>query len=423
MESAPAGTAGGFPLGVVSHPFFFTWKAQRNARPVQITGGKGAWFEADGERILDFGSLIYQANAGHGHARIVEAVREQAARLCLSLPAGVYPGKTELAERLIGRMPEGFGRILFTLGGSDANENALKIARLFTGRHKVITRYRSYHGATMGAVTMTGDWRRSPVEPGLVGVVHVLDLDPAVVGSVIPRTIELEGPDTIAAVCLESVVGGNGVLIPPAGYLRSVREACDAHGILLIMDEVLAGFGRTGRWFGFEHFDDVVPDMVTMGKALTAGYGTLGAVAVHERVASHFEENTLVTGLTHTGHPLGVAAALEAIKVYEDERLVARAADCSRPFSECLKALVDGIPAATGYRSIGLLGAVDLRLDAEGFRALTGALRQERIHAHIPRRGGCLILAPPLCISDEELHEGFRRLRRALADRKPVEGS
>lgn len=234
-----------------SYPFFFTWSAQKDKRPIHLVGGEGATFvTSDGERWLDLGALIYNANLGHGHPRMIEAIKAQADRLCLTLPGAVYPEKTELAERLLSIAPEGFrnGKVFFTLGGSDANENAIKITRSFTGRHKLMARYRSYHGATLGAVSLSGDWRRTAAEPGIPGVVHVDDLDPGdETVTHIPKVLDLEGHGTVAAVFLESVVGGNGVLIPPRGYLQMVRRACDEHGTLLVMDEVLSGFGRTGK--------------------------------------------------------------------------------------------------------------------------------------------------------------------------------
>jgi taurine--2-oxoglutarate transaminase len=412
------------------YPFFFTWASQKDARPLELTGGSGAWFTtADGGRWLDLGSLVYQVNAGHGHQRIVEAVREQAARLAVSTPGAVYPEKVALAERLLAHAPPGFDRVFFTLGGSDANENAIKIARLFTGRHKLVARYRSYHGATMGAVTLSGDWRRPPVEPGLVGVVHVEDFDCAdCPGGLrardcthepitrIPRVLELEGAGTVAAVFVESVVGANGVLIPPHGYLARLRDACDAHGALLVVDEVLAGFGRTGRFFGLDH-EGVVPDLITCGKALTGGYGTLGAVLVHERVARHFDEQPLVAGLTHYAHPLGVAAALEAISVYEEEGLVERAAALEPLFTRALELARDRAGKRGGaVRAIGLLGGIDLALDAAGWKRLGAALRDRRIHMHVLPRAGALIASPPLCIEEADLERGLAQVGDAIAE-------
>ena len=212
----------------MSDPFFHTWQAQRGAKPFELRGGEGVWLETASGRVLDFGALVYQVNPGHGHRRIAEAIAAQATRLAVAPPNAIYPEKRELAERLLAKAPKGFTKVLFTLGGSDANENALKIARLVTSRYKAIARYRGYHGATFGAVSLSGDWRRQAVEPGLPGIVHVLDLDPTITGTQIPRVMELEG--NVGAVFLESVVGANGVLIPPKGYYEEVRAACDRHG-------------------------------------------------------------------------------------------------------------------------------------------------------------------------------------------------
>lgn len=416
---------------MADYPFFFTWTAQRDAQPMHITGGEGAWFTtSDGGRWLDLGSLIYQASLGHGHPRMIEAVKAQAGRLCLTMPSAVYPEKVALAEKLLSLAPKGFDRVLFTLGGSDANENAIKIAKLFTGRHKMLARYRSYHGATMGAASLSGDWRRPAVEPGLTGVVHALDFDCARCPggtrapdcaheplTTIPRVLELEGPGTVAAVFLESVVGGNGVLVPPPGYLARVREACDRHGTLLVMDEVLAGFGRTGKMFGFEHAEGLVPDMITCGKAITGGYGTLGAVLVHERVSSHFDTNVLVAGLTHYAHPLAVAAGLEALRVLEDEKLVARAAALEAPLRAGLAAIAAKVGDSAGQRRvIGLLGGIELGLDAHGWKKLKGALSRRRVHAHVVPKSGMLVLSPPLSISEGELSQGLALVGEAVSE-------
>ncbi|MFW5920676.1 MAG: aspartate aminotransferase family protein, partial [Polyangiales bacterium] len=388
---------------------------------------------ADGERWLDMAALVYQVSAGHGHRRIVDAVKAQADELAVTLPNAVYPRKTELARELLSIAPEGFSKVFFTLGGADANENALKIARMFTGRHKVITRYRSYHGATMGAISLSGDWRRPPVEPGLPGVVHVADFDcehcPSGVRGPecdhepltrIPRAMELEG--NIGAVFVEPVVGGNGVLIPPPGYMQRLREACDAHGALLVADEVLTGFGRTGRWLAQEHFG-VVPDMITCGKALTGGYGTLGAVLVHDRIARYFDEHTLVAGLTGYAHPLGVAAALEAIHVYRDERLVERAAELESVLRDGLaRTQAKHRPITRQSRVIGLLSATELDVDDRQWAKLGAALRERRVLTHMvigrPGKGQdkTLVLSPPLCISEDELSEGLDEIDLAIGE-------
>jgi taurine---2-oxoglutarate transaminase len=360
----------------------------------------------------------------------MEAVAAQARRLCLSMPSAVYPEKLALAERLLALAPSGYTKVLFTLGGADANENALKMARMVTGRATLVARERSYHGATMGALSLSGDPRRHPAGPGLREVERVDDFacprcpfgvrgpacDHAPL-SHIPAL--LEGRDDVAAVFVESVVGANGVLIPPPGYLRAVRRACDQSGTLLVCDEVLTGFGRTGRWFAFGHFDDVSPDMITCGKALTGGYGTLGAVLVHERVAAHFEDQTLYCGLTGTAHPLGVAAALEALRVYEDEGLVARAADLAPTLGRGLQRIVDGSPAARQARALGLLGGVELTLDASGWKLLAHALAARRILAHVVVASGMLIVSPPLCIDEGDLEAGLSAVYDAVEEACP----
>lgn len=412
---------------MTNYSFFFTWSSQEEAKPLEIRGGEGVRFEtSDGATWLDMGSLIFQASLGHGHPRMVAAVRAQAERQCLSYPSAVYPEKTALAEKLLAHAPPGFTKVFFTLGGSDATENAIKIARMATGRHKLISRYRSYHGATMGAVTLSGDYRRPPVEPGLVGVVHVDDFGvvsaPGTAPSLsqIPRVLEFEGPKSVAAVFVESVVGANGVLIPPPGYLEEVRAACDRHGVLLVVDEVLAGFGRTGKWFGFEHWPGVVPDMITCGKALTAGYGTLGAILVHDRVAKYFEKNVLHAGLTFYAHPLAVAAGLEALTIYEEQGLVARAATLENQLKSGLEALRARFPkVVTANRVLGLLSGTDLALSPAQWAAFAAALKKRHVLAHVRPAIGAFMLSPPLIIDESDLALGLSLIAEALGEAQP----
>src|SRR5690242_3750075 len=317
---------------VSDYPFFFTWTAQNNAKALELTGGEGAWFTTrGGDRWLDLGALSYQVNIGHGNRRIVDAIKRQADELCISAPNAVFPAKVELAKRLLAMAGPQYSKVFFTLGGAEANENALKIARLYTKRLKNIARYRSYHGASMGAVALTGDWRRAAVEPALGGVVHVQDCycDRCPFGQRV-ETCKRECATNIgdvmtleqgiAAVFLEPVPGANGVLVPPPEYWPIVRRACDEHGALLVADEVLCGFGRTGKPFGHQHWG-VVPDMITVAKGLASGYATIGAVIVHEKIAKYFDAHVLACGLTYYAHPLACAAALETMKVYDDERM------------------------------------------------------------------------------------------------------
>ena len=418
------------------YPFFFTWTDQRSAEPLHLTGGEGAYFEtADGTRWLDLASFSYQANLGHGHPRMIDALQRQAGSLCVTMPNAVYPAKVELAERLLAMAPEGFSRVFFTLGGSEAVENALKIARMVTGRYKLVSRYRSYHGATMGAISLSGDWRRAAVEPGLPGVVHALDCycDRCPFGKTIgscrrecarhiDELMQLEGRGSVAAVILEPVVGANGVLVPPLEYWPMVREACDRHGALLIADEVLTGFGRTGRCFAFEHFD-VVPDMICVAKGLTGGYAPLGAVLVHERVARHFDDNVLACGLTNYAHPLGCAAGLEALRIYEDERLFDRASLLGPVLQSEVRAQAAGAsvaPACRAVRGLGMLAGMELDLPAGAWDALGAALRARKLFVHTYPGRGMIILSPPLCIDESTLREGVRLLGEALASVLPA---
>ena len=403
------------------HPFFFTWTAQQGARPFELTGGQGAWFTtADGGRWLDLGALSYQVNAGHGQQRIVDAIKRQADQLCLSAPNAVFPAKTELANRLLAMAGPGFSKVFFTLGGAEANENALKIARQVTGRLKLVSRYRSYHGASMGALSLTGDWRRPPLEPGLPGVIHVQDCycDRCPFGqrvetckrecaTNIDSTMQLEGPRSVAAVFLEPVPGANGVLVPPPEYWPIVREACDREGALLVADEVLTGFGRTGKPFGFQHWN-VVPDLITVAKGLASGYATIGAVIVHERVAKHFDANVLACGLTYYAHPTACAAAVETLKLYEDEHMFENATRLGPILRRELDAASARVRPRSFVRSLGLLGALEVEAPVEAWSRLGGELAKRRLSLHVDPKRGTAIFAPPLCITEEELVQGLR---------------
>jgi taurine--2-oxoglutarate transaminase len=408
---------------MADHPFFFTWTAQQHARPIELAGGEGAWFTTtDGARWLDLGALSYQVNVGHGNRRIIEAIKRQADELCLSTANAVFPAKTELARRLLAMAGPGFSKVFFTLGGAEANENALKIARLATGRHQLVSRYRSYHGASMGALSLTGDWRRPPLEPGLPGVVHVQDCycDRCPFGqrvetcrrecaTHIGATMALEGPRSVAAVILEPVPGANGVLVPPPEYWPIVRRACDAEGALLIADEVLTGFGRTGKPFGFQHWD-VVPDLITVAKGLASGYATIGAVIVHERVAKHFDDHVLACGLTYYAHPTACAAAVETLKVYEDERLYENAARLGPVLRRELDQIAARLGAPVFVRSLGLLGALEVEAPPEAWARLGAELAQRRLSLHVDGKRGTAIVSPPLCITEDELASGLRGL-------------
>jgi taurine--2-oxoglutarate transaminase len=390
-------------------PFFFTWSAQRDAAPFAIAGGEGARVRDElGQDWLDLASLSFQAHLGHGHPRMTAAIASQARRLCLAPPAAVYPEKLELARELLELAPPGFTKVFFCLGGAEANENAMKMARLVTGRLQFVSRYRSYHGASFGALSLTGDYRRVPLEPVMPGILRAGD-DAAD----IERILEHEGSQ-VAAVFLEPIPGANGVHIPAPDYFSRVRAACDRHGVMLVLDEVLCGFGRTGRAFGFEHFG-VEPDIITCAKGLTAGYAPLGAVLVREPIAEHFESRVLWAGLTSYGHPLGVAAGLAALRVYREDRLFERAAMLAVNFRSALSRIARRSAAVSEARAIGLLGALDVTLPAQGWQKLGRELARRHLLVHTYPRRASIVLAPPLIIEEPDLLAGLDSLGEALA--------
>ena len=396
-----------------NQPFFYTWSAQKGAQGREVVGGEGVWFTtADGGRWLDLGSLSYQALLGHGHPRMIAAIERQARELCLTAAWADIPAKRELAERLLAMAPPGFlrGKVFYTLGGAEAMENAMKIARLVTGRLKFVARYRSYHGASLGALSLSGDYRRPPLEPLLPGVVR-LPVDDA---DMLDDVLAAEG-GTVAAVVLEPIPGANGVHVPPTGFFAGAREACDRHGALLVADEVLTGFGRTGRALAIE-YEGIEPDLITLAKGITAGYAPLGAVLVHERIARHFDDKVLWAGLTNYGHPLGCAAGVEAMAIYADDELFARAASLEPTLVAPLRDLADRFHGHIGRpRGRGLLAAIDIALEPAGWQRLEAELERRRLYVHTSARRGTIILAPALVIGQSELAAGMDELAAAVA--------
>src|SRR5213593_3335250 len=312
----------------------FEWSAQSKVDPIPVARAKGIYFwTPEGKRFIDFNSQLMCVNIGHGDERVIRAIQEQVAVLAYANPFMATEPRARLGAKLAAIAPGDIDVFFFTNGGAEANENAIKLARLATGRHKILARYRSYHGATAGSIMLTGDPRRWASEPGIPGVVHVLDpyhgiergWDTAEQSlAMLEEVIQLEGPHTIAAFILESVTGTNGVLVPPDGYMQGVRELCTKHGILMICDEVMAGFGRTGEWFAIDHWK-VVPDLITMAKGLTSAYVQLGAVGMRRGIADQFKDKVFYGGLTYNSHPLACAAALASIRVYEEDRLIENA--------------------------------------------------------------------------------------------------
>src|SRR5215510_14406116 len=302
----------------------FEWSAQAAVDPIPVDHSKGIYFwTPEGKRFIDFNSQLMCVNIGHGDERVINAIKDQADKLAYANPFMATEVRGRLSAKLAELTPGDIDVFFFTNGGAEANENAIRLARLYSGRHKIGARYRSYHGATAGSMTLTGDPRRWAAEPGMPGVVHVLDpyhgigrgWDSAEQSlAMLEEVIQLEGPHTIAAFILESVTGTNGVLVPPDGYMQGVRELCTKHGILMICDEVMAGFGRTGEWFAIDHWK-VVPDIITMAKGLTSAYVQLGAVGMRRSIADQFKDRVFYGGLTYNSHPLACAAALAAIQV------------------------------------------------------------------------------------------------------------
>jgi taurine--2-oxoglutarate transaminase len=412
----------------------FEWSAQADVDPIPVAGAKGVYFwTPDGKRYLDFNSQLMCVNIGHGDPRVIEAIQDQAAVLAYANPFMATEPRARLGAKLAEITPGDIDTFFFTNAGSEANENAIRIARLFTGRHKILARYRSYHGATAGAIALTGDPRRWPSEPGMPGVVHVphpyhgIDREPDSgerALAVLEEIVELEGPKTIAGFILEPVTGTNGVLIPPPGYLEGVRELCTKHGILMICDEVMSGFGRTGEWFAVDHWK-IVPDIMTMAKGLTSAYVPLGAVGVRQRIAQHFKDHVLWTGLTYSSHPLACAAALATIGVYEQDRLIENARRMGAVMKDLLEDLEARHPSVGAVRSIGLFGIAELvrnRRTREPLAPFGGTsvemsdlgrfLRQEGLYTFL--RWNTFFTNPPLSIAEDELREGFRIIDRGL---------
>jgi len=413
---------------------FFSWSVQGSLDPIAVDHAEGVYlYTPEGQRILDFNSQLMSVNIGHGDRRVIDAITAQATRLQYVQPAFVTEVRARLGAKLAEILPGDMDKVFFTLGGAEAIENAIRLARHYSGRHKVLARYRSYHGATLGSMTLTGDPRRWANEPGIVGVVRYPDThrwgekEPRPVAESLQGledVIQYEGPHTIAAIFLETIVGTNGILIPPDGYLQGVRELCDRYGILMVADEVMAGFGRTGRWFAVDHWN-VVPDLMTMAKGLTSSYLPLGGVAMRHHIAEAFETKMFYGGLTYSSHPVSLAAALATIGVYEEDGLIERSARMGEVMRGHHEALAAKHPSVGAYRSLGLFGILDLVRSHDPWVPMTGFngssdemkavgkfLRQNGLYTMTPNNS--IHTNPPLCITEEQLAEGFAVIDRAL---------
>ncbi len=422
---------------------FHSWSAQAQIDPMVVAGAEGSWFwDEDGTRYLDLSSQLVNMNIGHQHPRVVAAIKAQADQLCMVSPAHANATRSELARMLAERAPGDLDRVFFTNGGSEANENAVRMARLHTGRHKVLATYRSYHGATGGSIILTGEPRRWPSEPGMSGVVHFWgpylyrsafhasseaeECDRALAH--LRDTIMVEGPGTIAAIILEPVVGTNGILVPPDGYLAGVREICDEHGVVMICDEVMAGFGRCGEWFAVDHWG-VEPDLICFAKGVNSGYVPLGGVLISPAIADTFADRPYPGGLTYSGHPLACAAAVESIKVFEDEGILAHARMLGAAvLGPGLAELAERHPSVGEVRGLGVFWALELVRDREtreplvpfGASGPAAAPMREVVGACVERgvvpfaAMNRLNVVPPATTSVDDVRLGLERIDEAL---------
>jgi taurine---2-oxoglutarate transaminase len=416
----------------------YEWSAQAAIDPIPVARAKGVYFwTPEGKRFIDFNSQLMCVNIGHGDPRVIKAMHEQAETLAYANPFMATEARARLGAKLAELTPGDIDVFFFTNGGAEANENAFKIARAVTGRQKILARYRSYHGATGGVIGATGDPRRWS-QPPAPGIVHVLDpyhgiqqgWDTAEASlRYLDEVVQLEGANTIAAFILETVTGTNGILVPPDGYMQGVRALCDKYGIMLIADEVMAGFGRTGEWFAIDHWN-VVPDLITMAKGLTSAYVQLGAVGMRRSIADRFKDTPFPGGLTYNSHPLACATALATIAVMEEDRLVERARERGTLMATLLANLAARHPSVGAVRSIGLFGIVELvrnRQSREPMAPFNGSspemtalgkfFRQEGLYTFV--RWNYFFTNPPLSITEHELRDGFGIIDRGLeiADR------
>ena len=411
---------------------FFSWSVQGAVNPIPVSAAEGVYFwDANGKRYLDLASQLVNTNIGHQHPRVVKAIQEQAAKLTFAAPGMATEPRGLLGKKLAEISPGDLHKTFFTLGGAEANENAIKIARYYTGRHKILARYRSYHGATHGAISLTGDYRRLPAEPAMPGVVHMLDpyCYRCPFGWTratchlecirhVEEVIQHEGPDRIAAIILEGVTGTNGLIIPPDEYWPRVREICDKYGILLISDEVMSGWGRTGEWFAVNHWD-TVPDIITTAKGITSGYVPLGAVIVSERIARFFDDKMLSAGLTYSGHALACAAALATIEAYESEQIFANVARVGAYLGKRLEDLKSAHSSIGDVRYIGLFSAIEFVKDRDSKEpAEIGPLKDFLIShgVYVFTFANMLFVVPPLTITEHQLEEGLSMIDEGVAE-------
>ncbi|MDD6339103.1 MAG: aminotransferase class III-fold pyridoxal phosphate-dependent enzyme [Butyrivibrio sp.] len=418
-----------------------SWSKQGNLNPIAVEKAEGIYFyDYDGKKYTDMSSQLVNLNVGFGNKDIGDAIKEQVDKFCFVGPSYAAESRSALAEKIIGLLPEEFGKVFFTNAGADANENAIKIARLYTGRKKVFSRYRSYHGSSFGAGNLTGEPRRYPLEPGIPGFVKFFDpyiyREPIEFKSEEEATkyyltklreqIIYEGPDSVAAIVMETITGSNGIIIPPKGYLPGVRKICDEFGIVMICDEVMAGWCRTGKMFAFQNFD-VVPDLVTFAKGVTCGYVPLGGVCVSSKIASYFDEHLLSCGLTYSGHPLACAAGVACVDYYSKADICGNVNKVGKILGEILEELKNKHACVGDVRYIGLFSCVELVRDKATKEALVEygkdpEGRMSKIIGMLKAKGfmtysheNMVFICPPLIITEEQLREEMIKMDEVLS--------
>ncbi|MFI3324598.1 MAG: aminotransferase class III-fold pyridoxal phosphate-dependent enzyme [Clostridia bacterium] len=419
-----------------------SWSKQGGFTPLVIEKAEGIYmWDTEGNRYTDMSSQLVNLNVGHGNKEIIEAIKKQADTYCFIGPSYGSDVRGELAKAIVELMPDNMAKVFFTNGGADANENAIKMARMYTGRHKIFSRYRSYHGSTYGAGNLTGEPRGYTLQPAMSGFVKFFD--PYVYREQIPFESEAqaatyyvtklreqviyEGADNVAAIVLETITGSNGIIIPPVGYMQGVRDICDEFGIMLICDEVMAGFGRTGTMFGFEHFG-IKPDIVSFAKGVTCGYVQLGGVCVSKDIAEYFNHNMLSCGLTYSGHPLACAAGLACLKYYQDAKILEKVGESGKALGEELEALKEKHPSVGDVRYIGLFSAIELVKDRDTKEALVPYGKDldgtmGKINGMLKSKGfmtytheNMILICPPLIITPEQVKEEMVKVDEVLSE-------
>lgn len=418
-----------------------SWNKQKKLNPVPIEKAEGIYmYDYDGKRYADMSAQLVNLNVGFGNQTIANAIKEQVDRYCYLAPSYAVEPRAELAKMLIDLLPDNFGKVFFTNAGADANENAIKIARMYTGKNKVFSRYRSYHGSSFGAGNLTGEPRRFPLEPGIPGFVKFFDpylyreaIDfPSEEAATkfyltkLEEQIKYEGADSIAAIVMETITGSNGVIIPPKGYMPGIRALCDKYNIIMICDEVMAGFGRTGKMFAFENFD-IKPDLVSFAKGVNCGYVPLGGVAVSSKIAEYFDEHMLSCGLTYSGHPLACAAGVACVNFYKESNLIQHVNEVGKVLGELLEELKEKHPCVGDVRYIGLFSSIELVKDKETKEPLVEYGKDPNsvmgsIVAKLKEKGfmtysheNMLFVNPPLIITEEQLKEELVKMDEVLA--------